>query len=161
AFKFTHRGSVTLSITQAKDENKSSVSLIFKVSDTGIGIPENQHQLIFESFRQQDGQSNRKYGGTGLGLTITKRLVDMMNGTIYLESAAGKGASFYVTIPGLDIAAVEQEAQDMPRDTVEYTFEGQNILLVEDVISNREIIKGFLEPLNLNIYVAENGEEAL
>ncbi|PBQ33773.1 hypothetical protein CNR22_18955 [Sphingobacteriaceae bacterium] len=161
AFKFTHTGSVTLSISEIASHEDSKISLIFKVSDTGIGIPQNQHTLIFESFKQQDGQSNRKYGGTGLGLTITKRLVDMMNGTIHLESVAGKGASFSVTLHDIDIAVVREEDDEAIVESPDYTFEGQKILLVEDVPSNREIIKGFLEPLNLEITIAENGQDAL
>jgi len=161
AFKFTHHGSVRLSmVAKSTPSSQSKISLVFKVSDTGIGIPENQHKLIFESFKQQDGQSNRKYGGTGLGLAITKRLVDMMNGSICLESTIGKGSSFSVVINEIDVACLEED-QEQDNTLSDYLFEGQKILLVEDVSSNREIIKGFLEPLNLKVVIAENGQEAL
>ncbi|WP_317898003.1 hybrid sensor histidine kinase/response regulator [Aurantibacillus circumpalustris] len=160
ALKFTHEGSVTLSIATESTSDRSKVSLIFKIRDTGIGIPENQHELIFESFKQQNGQSNRKYGGTGLGLAITKRLVDMMNGFITIESKVNGGSCFSVIINDIDVASMEEE-QIQTTEDLHYLFQGQKILLVEDVGSNREIIKGFLEPLNLEIEIAENGEEAL
>ncbi|PBQ33772.1 hypothetical protein CNR22_18950 [Sphingobacteriaceae bacterium] len=160
ALKFTHQGSVTLSIESInKTRDQSKISLLFKVIDTGIGIPENQHQLIFESFKQQDGQSNRKYGGTGLGLTITKRLVDIMNGNITLESEAEKGSTFSVMIPDVSVSSIEED--ECAGHEFNYKFMGQKILLVEDVASNREIIKGFLEPLNLQIIIAENGQDAI
>ncbi|MCP4106659.1 MAG: hypothetical protein GY749_14165, partial [Desulfobacteraceae bacterium] len=72
--------------------------LIFSVEDTGIGMPENQKKLIFEAFTQQAGQSSAKYGGTGLGLTITRRLVEMMGGEISVESVPGKGSTFHVIL---------------------------------------------------------------
>ncbi|WP_317898002.1 PAS domain-containing hybrid sensor histidine kinase/response regulator [Aurantibacillus circumpalustris] len=163
AFKFTHSGSVRLSIFMQENAlNSLSHSITFKVTDTGIGIPESQHQLIFDSFKQQDGQSNRKYGGTGLGLSITKRLVDMMDGTIHLESSPGQGASFSVTIHNLEVDFADEKQQIAePAPSFLYRFNGQKILLVEDVESNREIIKGFLEPLNLEINFVENGQDAI
>jgi len=161
AFKFTHQGSVTLSVSILENtSDQNNISLVFKVIDTGIGIPESQHRLIFESFKQQDGQSNRKYGGTGLGLAITRRLVDMMNGAIHLVSAAGKGSVFSVIIQDIQIASTE-EAEEGNHKNSNYVFNAQKILLVEDVRSNREIIKGFLEPMNLQIIMAEDGQEAL
>jgi signal transduction histidine kinase len=94
ALKFTEEGEVKLSISSAEDGTVS-----FVVSDTGIGIPEEHIPLIFEKFRQLDGSMTRRYGGTGLGLTITKNLVDLLGGVITVESTVGKGSVFNVTIP--------------------------------------------------------------
>ena len=94
AVKFTEKGEVKLSVLSA---GHGEISFI--VSDTGIGIPSEQIPLIFEKFRQLDGSTNRRYGGTGLGLTITKNLVDLLGGKIEVESEVGKGSTFKVTIP--------------------------------------------------------------
>lgn len=161
AFKFTHEGEISFQIEYIPIEtDNSKINLVFRVKDTGIGIPKNQQQLIFEAFRQQDGQSTRKYGGTGLGLAITKRLVDMMNGTIVIESTPGVGTEFIVYIDKIDIAAVEED-NSLANVTEFYEFNYQTVLLVEDIMSNREVVKGFLERLKLNVISAENGKEAL
>ncbi|MBI2089622.1 MAG: hypothetical protein HYT78_12940 [Deltaproteobacteria bacterium] len=94
ALKFTERGEVKLSIRGAGDGKVS-----FLVSDTGIGIPQEQIPLIFEKFRQLDGSTARRYGGTGLGLSLTKNLVDLLGGRIEVESEVGKGSTFKVTLP--------------------------------------------------------------
>ncbi len=96
ASKFTERGSITITASPAE---KNKQQIVFAISDTGIGIPADQHELIFEAFRQQDGQNTRKYGGTGLGLTITRRLVGLMGGTISMESQVDYGSTFTVSIP--------------------------------------------------------------
>lgn len=96
AIKFTSKGSVTLSISKP---NKSDNLLSFAVTDTGIGIPENQQPLIFEAFQQADGSTKRKYGGTGLGLSISRELARLLKGEITLESEPGKGSTFTLTVP--------------------------------------------------------------
>ncbi|HEX2866259.1 MAG TPA: ATP-binding protein [Ignavibacteriales bacterium] len=104
AVKFTEMGSVTIRLRgENRPQDSSMVDLYFEVTDTGIGIPEDQFELIFEVFRQREGQSTKKYGGTGLGLTITKRLIEMMNGTISVESRLGKGSTFRFNLPGVEI----------------------------------------------------------
>jgi len=97
ALKFTERGEIVI---RARVESVSGqeISLHFSIRDTGIGIPREKHVSIFESFTQADGSMNRKYGGTGLGLTISARLVAMMGGRIWVESEVGKGSTFYFTI---------------------------------------------------------------
>ncbi|MCU7492636.1 MAG: hypothetical protein HF312_20535 [Ignavibacteria bacterium] len=103
AVKFTDSGMVTLNVrSEAKSEDGGKADLYFEVCDTGIGIPEDQYELIFEVFRQREGQSNKKYGGTGLGLTITKRLVEMMNGRISVESKMGSGSTFRFNLPDVE-----------------------------------------------------------
>ncbi len=161
AFKFTHSGQITLSINGTKNPlNPESISLTVRVTDTGIGIPEAQQKVIFESFKQQYGQSTRKYGGTGLGLTITKYFVEAMNGELHLESTVGEGSTFVATFKDLQIIKNAKTTDGNDR-TKKIIFEGQKILIVEDIASNIEVIKGFLDGRNLQISEAENGKVAL
>jgi len=108
ALKFTEKGSVFIMVTtsQTFEGSKTTkvLNLIIKVKDTGIGIPENQLDAIFDSFRQIKGQSTRKYGGTGLGLAITKRLVELMDGTITVESTVGQGSTFKIVLKDVKIS---------------------------------------------------------
>ncbi len=116
AVKFTEFGVVTLSARtlvmapMAEDSNQHCVVSI-EVKDTGIGIPREQQELIFEAFRQQDGQSTRKYGGTGLGLTISRRLAEMMNGTLSVQSEMGIGSVFTVVLHDVAIIAETTDSQ--------------------------------------------------
>jgi len=103
AVKFTEEGYVSVTLKKKKSEKKDRIDLIFEVSDTGIGIAEDQHSSIFEPFKQKDGQSNKKYGGTGLGLSISKRMAEMMGGTIRVKSKPNEGATFSVEIPGVAV----------------------------------------------------------
>jgi PAS domain S-box-containing protein len=96
AIKFTDNGSVTVNV-DVEDEALSTVLLHFRVTDSGIGIPKEKQSLIFEAFTQADSSTTRKYGGTGLGLTITARLVELLGGRIWLESEPGKGSTFHFT----------------------------------------------------------------
>jgi len=108
AVKFTHQGGVEVRVRGEIADNAahfSPLNLIIEIADTGIGIPEDQLEIIFENFRQQDGQSIRKYGGAGLGLAITKRLTEMMNGNITVQSRVGKGSVFRIIFR--DVRAVE------------------------------------------------------
>jgi len=109
AIKFTEQGTIKLSIHKIYTVS-SKVDLILSVADTGIGIPEDQQDIIFESFRQQDGQSTRKYGGTGLGLAITKRLVEMMNGQISVRS--DQGSVFEITLRDVEVSATRDDRLD-------------------------------------------------
>jgi signal transduction histidine kinase/CheY-like chemotaxis protein len=161
AFKYTSSGEISLSLNVVTDEqDKKRTNLVIKVKDTGIGIPANQQKIIFESFRQQQGQSTRKYGGTGLGLTITKFFVEAMNGSIALDSKENKGSTF--TIVFKDIATVSHKPiENKTLQSANIIFKGQTVLIVEDISSNVEILKGFLEDKNLTTLQAENGEIAL
>lgn len=162
AIKFTHKGSVIVKVDKKyADQLGSKLDLIFTVSDTGIGIPKEQHQAIFEAFRQQEKLNIKKYGGTGLGLTITKRLVEMMNGVISLESEYGKGSTFIVKIPEVKVATISQEITEDINLIGDIVFKKSKILLVEDIEANRVIVKNFLEPMNLIIYEAFDGIEAV
>ena len=163
AVKFTHLGCVSLMIDAIEYQgDDSTIDLIFEVSDTGIGIPREQQSIIFEPFRQQEGQSTRKYGGTGLGLTISRRLVEMMNGTIQLESEPGRGTSFKVLLPGVKVAVVNKTYPALEElHDEDISFNNAKILVIEDIESNRAVIRGFLEPYSIELFEASNGEEGL
>ncbi|MGE5432106.1 MAG: ATP-binding protein [Syntrophomonadaceae bacterium] len=136
AVKFTDSGAVTVSLrSQIKEQNNGKADLYFEVSDTGIGIPEDQFDLIFEVFRQREGQSNKKYGGTGLGLTITKRLIGMMNGHISVESKLGMGSTFKFNLPEVEIISEDENS--------------------EAVIPDEELILSVSEPVKVSARAGE------
>jgi signal transduction histidine kinase/CheY-like chemotaxis protein len=138
----------------------SQCSLEIRVADTGIGIAPEHQANLFQSFQQVDGSISRKFGGAGLGLAISKRIVDMMNGSIWVESEAGKGATFIFTIRAELPANSQQAAAQQTTAEEEAVFAGRRILLAEDVEINREIVAAILEPLGLIIDEAEDGKEA-
>ena len=136
AVKFTDRGEIVLQveIQQANDRN---VELHFAVRDTGIGIPREKQELIFEAFAQADGSSRRKYGGTGLGLTISTRLVAAMGGRIWLESEPGVGSTFHFTVKGEIPVESEKEAESGKV----VSLVGISVLIVDDNPTNRRILE--------------------
>ncbi|MGV8119182.1 MAG: ATP-binding protein [Candidatus Xenobiia bacterium LiM19] len=163
AVKFTDKGSISVLVDlEGKVREGETVDLSIEIADSGIGIPEEEQQIIFEAFRQREGQSTRKYGGTGLGLTITKRLIELMNGTISLRSTVGRGSTFTITLKRVLVPHQEEqseEAEEQISDTVR--FNGAHVLLVEDIESNCQVVKGYLEPHQVSLTVASNGLEAL
>ncbi len=164
AVKFTSKGGIKVSAYSiSKDSLGSSVDIIFEVEDSGIGITKNQTDLIFEEFRQQEGQSTRKYGGTGLGLAITKRLVEMMNGTIKVKSELGKGSTFSIIFRDIAVSSVEYVESELLKDEEmkKIKFEKITVLMVEDIESNRILLREHLNYYNFNIIEAENGEEGV
>lgn len=163
AFKFTDKGFVALTCNLQQEE-KGRVFLKFDVTDTGIGIPKDYVDRIFESFTQAGTDTARKFGGTGLGLTISKQLVDLMGGEIRVASEVGKGTVFTVFLT-LDIAA-EQHPLDKPyvvTDELMVSLKNLYILLVEDNEFNRLVAEDTLKGLlpDIRIDVAENGEIAV
>jgi PAS domain S-box-containing protein len=163
SLKFTQSGSVTLKaycLNYSKEKRR--IDLIMEVVDTGIGIPKEDQDVIFEAFRQQEGQSTRKYGGTGLGLTISKKLAEAMNGRVVLQSEPGKGSAFSVFIPGISIAGEKesQKAADESFVRLVKITDGK-ILLVDDNEYNNIVIRGFLENHDVHIFEALNGKEAI
>ena len=165
AFKFTEKGFIKLYVeTILNIEDSSKVNILFEVSDSGIGIPEEQQHLIFEAFKQLDSQSTRRYGGTGLGLTITKRLVEMMDGYVEIESEVGVGSIFRVFINNVAISSYtepDSDEEDLDNQLEKIVFNYPKILIAEDVESNREIITGYLEEHNVLMFFALNGKEAI
>lgn len=164
AVKFTHKGSITLSVkVVSKVPDNSIIDLMFEVTDTGIGIPADQHELIFQAFRQQEGQSTRKFGGTGLGLTITKRFVEMMNGRITLESTPGLGSSFKVWLFDVNVSSINK-VKSLTEDIEiarSIQFDDPLVLLVEDIDVNRMVIREMLRNKNVRLIEAVNGEHGL
>jgi PAS domain S-box-containing protein len=159
AIKFTEKGAITLNL-RGFENLKNLYDVEIDIMDTGIGIPKQDFSKIFEPFIQQRFQDSKRYGGSGLGLSITKRLVELMNGKIFLESEVGKGTKFTVKLFGL-IASdfTEEKKVVLPWETIE--FLKSRILLVEDVEENRKVVKGLLRKTNLEIVEAENGKLAI
>ncbi len=163
AIKFTDTGYIKLTAKKIDKPNElSKIDIVITVTDTGIGIPDNQQAIVFESFRQQDGQSTRKYGGTGLGLAITKRLVEMMNGQISIQSQAGKGSVFEIRLREVGVSAVDTvEESDKSFNGQNIRFDQAKVLVVDDIASNRSLIQEYLSGVNLEVVEAKNGLEAL
>ena len=160
AIKFTPSGYVKIKVTYTFQTEESG-ELIIDVEDTGIGIPESQQEIIFEAFGQQSGQSNRMYGGVGLGLAISKRLVEKMAGTITVSSHEGEGSLFRVAIPDVKVSAAEFRRIENINDIEDITFEEASILIIDDVSSNIEMVETLLSSSGLNVSSAESGEIAL
>ncbi|MDZ7744114.1 MAG: ATP-binding protein [Bacteroidota bacterium] len=155
AFKFTYEGKVSLAYEIDKN-NK----LLFKINDTGIGIPGDKKDIIFEQFRQIEDTDTRQYGGSGLGLAICKNLVDMMNGEIRVESSPGKGSTFYVEIP-LKSTKMPAPPEAKPLKSKSRSWQKNSLLIAEDSYSNFLLLKTFLRKSEIEIYYAKNGEEAI
>ena len=157
SIKFTPKGYVTVSVTSEK-RGDDRLKLHFTVADTGIGISAEKQETIFDSFSQGDSSTTREFGGTGLGLTICKQLVEMMGGQIRLESIEGQGAYFHFTVVlgyGDENKVVKQD------DVVGSTVKGLTILLVEDNEFNRLLASTVLEIDRHRVIEAENGLKAL
>jgi PAS domain S-box-containing protein len=164
AFKFTEYGEIELRIEFSddplqKNEGSEAHQIRFTVRDTGIGIPDSQQESIFGAFRQADGQSTRKYGGTGLGLTISKRLVEIMGGTISVNSQVGKGSIFSITLPFLPAETVVDilEKQDHKLGQGVATPSSFLVLVVEDREENFIMIEEILRGMNVQVLFADNG----
>ncbi len=166
ANKFTPEGgNISLSVQKTGEVN-GLCELLIEVADDGIGISKDQQARLFRSFEQADSSISRKYGGTGLGLVISKTIVELMGGKVWVESEPGKGSKFSFTVlvrPGG--AQAEPKAQDLPAATGQgkkaETFEGRRILLAEDVEINREILLAMLEDTCIAIDCAEDGQQAV
>jgi two-component system, sensor histidine kinase and response regulator len=156
ALKFTEQGEVVVRVL-VQSQTEDDVCLRFAVIDTGIGIPPEKHKLVFESFQQADGSTTRKYGGSGLGLTICSELVHLMGGKIWVESTPGMGSTFFFTVvlklqkgrlPGLRARAIS-ELQDMA------------VLIVDDNATNRFLLQDLLLNWRMRPTLANSGPEAL
>lgn len=172
SFKFTKHGSVTLDI------NSTDTEVIISVEDTGIGIPSNKLDTIFEAFKQVDGTISREFGGTGLGLSISKTIIEHLNGVIEVESVFGDGTKFTVTLPLNNENKVvkvfnEAESSGYISDNIsmvsgeevmsfdENEFADKNILVVDDDSRNIFTLTSILENMNAEVYSAFNGQEAI
>ena len=182
AFKFTKEGAVTISIDGVSNE------IVFKVKDSGIGIPSDKLQTVFEAFKQVDGTISREFGGTGLGLSISKTIVDLMGGKIELESEFGVGTTFIVTLPlsqknrAITVEKVKEpvveKVEKVTTEVVEVSkfsiindeeddefsedvLSGKNILIVDDDSRNIFTLTSTLEEMGAEVFSAFNGKEAI
>jgi len=161
AIKFTHQGEVVIEV-RLLEELGDGVRVLLCVRDTGIGIPKDRQEAIFDSFTQADSSTTRRYGGTGLGLTICRRLSERMGGRIWLESEPGEGSRFFVELP-LGKAQNSQtlaEHDHLPA-LMQETHLGLRILLAEDDAVNSKVAQRMLEKWGCEVRVVENGAEAL
>lgn len=166
AIKFTNKGYVRVYITGKPGRNEDEELLIFHVEDTGCGIRQEDIGKIFEDFRQVDSKRNRSAEGTGLGLAIVKHLVELMEGTIEVESTYGKGTMITITIPQKikdrhpvskmpELPKTEQKITDI------FTAPGIKVLIVDDNVINRKVARGFLKNYAFDLTEAESGPEAI
>ena len=155
AVKFTEKGEVLVTV-KLLEKNSRQIRLQFSVSDTGIGITEQQQQKLFQSFSQADDSTTRKYGGTGLGLSICKQLVEMMGGDIIVESVTGQGSTF-----SFDTQLLLQMENQQPILTAERDVRGMRILVVDDCKTAREVMEKMLTSLSFNVATVSSGEAAL
>ena len=163
AVKFTEKGYVKVSLKSSSVYNdSSSLHIRISVEDSGIGIPENEKESIFEAFKQVSGQSTEKFGGTGLGLFITKKLTETMNGKISVESEVGKGSIFQVDFYNVQISATEVLSEDTTLPYIHrFKFSNEKVLVVDDIETNRFLLKELLSSVGVNVITAENGYEAI
>jgi len=158
AIKFTSNGTITLSVREIETSQNSS--LRFQISDTGIGIDDAGLCKLFQPFSQVDASINRKYGGTGLGLTICKQIIEAMMGRIGVESRKGQGSTFWFEIP-LVIAALPIPSAMASDHDLSRTLPTLKILLVEDNLVNQQVAVGFLNHLDQKVTVVGDGCEAV
>jgi PAS domain S-box-containing protein len=168
AIKFTEKGYVYVKISCKNKQGESY--LLFDVEDTGIGIPKEKQEHIFDAFSQADGSTTRKFGGTGLGLTITKQLTELMDGEINLTSEVNKGSVFSISLP-VGLNEKEQEVLKQ-KQSIEAThtktsretkddMKPANILVAEDVKTNQILIKSILKKMGHKVTIVENGKQAV
>ncbi|NIM12981.1 MAG: response regulator [Candidatus Aminicenantes bacterium] len=172
AVKFTDSGFIKLAAQKVApgppakipgpDKTGSCVNVVFSVQDTGQGIPGDQLQSIFDAFTQQPGQHAKKFGGTGLGLTITRRLVEMMGGVISVQSEIGKGSTFQVNLENVAVSRVVVEPEmDIKLDVEHIRFEKASILVADDNELNRQLLIEYFAHSPIDFLEAENGKEAV
>ncbi len=161
AIKFTEKGNVSLDI-RLKNRMKDGYEILFEVSDTGIGIENSKLKDIFDPFKQASSSTNRKFGGTGLGLTIVKNLVELLNGRIDVSSEEGEGSKFSVSVPFKkpDGNFVEFDKKETPAKIQNWNLD-LSVLYVEDVLTNQYLIEEILKDWGVKVEVACNGIEAI
>ena len=154
AIKFTERGEIDLEVGVER-RREARVALHVSVRDTGIGIPKEKQKLVFEAFAQADGSTARKFGGTGLGLTISTRLVQMMGGRMWLESEPGKGSCFHLIVDvGIGEAIATPRAE-------ERRLAGLSVLVIDDNLTNLRVLQAMLERWGMKPLLVSSGAEAL
>ncbi len=156
AVKFTHEGEILISVKIEKIEN-GNVTLKFSVKDTGIGLTKEETAKLFQAFSQADGSTTRKYGGTGLGLTISKKLVEMMGGRIGVESTQGKGSTFFFT--AVFGRKEDEKKKEILLPPIDLT--GLKALVVDDSVVSLDILKKALTSFSFEVDTVTSGYEAL
>ncbi len=163
--KFTEKGTVTLDVAREFSDGRDWI--IFRVSDTGIGMTPEQMGKLFQAFSQADASTTRKYGGTGLGLTLSRKFCQMMGGDITVESEYGKGSIFTVRVPAVVVKQKVDETAKSPRGTaittapVTISPEPNTVLVIDDDPAVHDLIKRFLTKEGFNVATASSGEEGL
>jgi len=162
AVKFTSEGGVTIQVSSQSKEEDGTENITFEVIDTGIGVPEEKQASIFESFSQAYTDVTRHYGGTGLGLTITKRLVELQGGNLGLESEKDKGSNFHFTLP-FQITQCEDKdhIKVLNHEDLKDSLSGVNILVAEDNPVNQMLIQQVLSKWDVTFTICNNGQEAV
>lgn len=169
AIKFTHKGDIVVEVQEHKTKDADGmVSLLFSVSDQGIGIPKDKHETIFEIFTQADSTTSRRFGGTGLGLAICKRLVEMMDGRIWVESEEGKGSTFNFIVKFKpagsqkpSAAFLGQESGPVNEERLKEALKNLNVLLADDNAVNLKITSKMLEKEGCRVSAVANGQEVV
>ena len=172
AVKFTRHGGATVRLRACSPEDAAGYSACISVADTGIGIPPGKQEIIFEAFKQADGSTSRRFGGTGLGLTISRELAQLVGGEIRIESEPGKGSVFTLLLPqelpqqrrdeaGGEPARREAREEHAEAPIPEADYGGKRILLVDDDMRNLLALTPLLERWNLSVMAAGDGHEAL
>jgi two-component system, sensor histidine kinase and response regulator len=157
AIKFTEKGDIVVHV-QSDLDLPNRVILHFTVTDTGIGIPEEKQKLIFEAFSQADSSMTRKYGGTGLGLAITSQLVELMGGSIWVESHSDQGSAFHVTLP---FKLAEDASTILTHQDAAPELRDMRVLVVDDSYANRRILQAMLINWHMKPHLADSASAAL
>jgi signal transduction histidine kinase/DNA-binding NarL/FixJ family response regulator/PAS domain-containing protein len=164
ALKFTHAGGIVAGMNAEPpigSDPEIYPAITFFVRDTGIGIAEDQHETIFKAFTQQEGQNHALYGGTGLGLTISRRLVEMMGGRIHLHSVPGKGSEFLVVLNNVRKGTPTDAPRHSPHQSVPTSFANRHILIADDIQNNLALLKAILDLPGVSITEAGSGAEVI
>ena len=163
AVKFTESGFVRVNASVTfPDATHSTLALTVTVQDSGIGIAKDQQSKIFAAFEQAAGQKVEQFGGTGLGLAISQRLIDMMGGTVSVESELGQGSTFSIELPQVEVAAGKAPATtEQLVDFAQLQFNPATLLVADDVDYNREILQTYLADFDFTVYEAVDGKDTL
>ncbi|MDR3629080.1 MAG: ATP-binding protein [Desulfocapsaceae bacterium] len=166
AIKFTNKGFVRLNATLIPQRNDTDLHVKFSIIDTGIGIPDDKQQLIFEAFSQADSSTTRKHGGTGLGLAISSRLVALMDSKIHVDSRPGEGSTFWFTcrlqkVKDKDEHGGQTEEMHLSPSDQKEMIRGMKILVAEDDLINQMLMTAMLTQFGLEVTTVDNGRKAV